>query len=58
MTLRISVDNGRAMKGFDGWPGVGPGSFLASFMRPDIENFEVQYEATETLRKTMKTKQG
>jgi NADPH2:quinone reductase len=35
-----------------------PGSFLASLMRPDIENFEVQYKATETLRKTMKTKQG
>lgn len=35
-----SDGSGGAMKGFDGWPGVGPGSFLASFMRPDIENFE------------------
>ncbi len=35
-----SDGSGGAMKGFDGWPGVGPGSFLASFVRPDIENFE------------------
>jgi N-methylhydantoinase B len=28
------------MRGFDGWPGVGPGSFLGSFVRPDIEHFE------------------
>ena len=35
-----SDGSGGAMKGFDGWPGVGPGSFLGSFMRPDIEYFE------------------
>lgn len=35
-----SDGSGGAMKGFDGWPGVGPGSFLGSFMRPDIERFE------------------
>lgn len=35
-----SDGSGGAMKGFDGWPGVGPGSFLASFVRPDIEHFE------------------
>jgi N-methylhydantoinase B len=35
-----SDGSGGAMKGFDGWPGVGPGSFLGSFMRPDIEHFE------------------
>ena len=35
-----SDGSGGAMKGFDGWPGVGPGSFLGSFVRPDIEHFE------------------
>lgn len=35
-----SDGSGGAMQGFDGWPGVGPGSFLASFVRPDIEHFE------------------
>ena len=35
-----SDGSGGAMKGYDGWPGVGPGSFLASFVRPDIEHFE------------------
>ena len=35
-----SDGSGGAMKDFDGWPGVGPGSFLASFVRPDIEHFE------------------
>ncbi len=35
-----SDGSGGAMKGFDGWPGVGPGSFLGSFMRPDVEHFE------------------
>ncbi len=37
-----SDGSGGAMKGFDGWPGVGPGSFLASFVRPDIEHFETE----------------
>jgi N-methylhydantoinase B len=35
-----SDGSGGAMKGFDGWQGVGPSSFLASFVRPDIEFFE------------------
>jgi N-methylhydantoinase B len=35
-----SDGSGGAMRGFDGWPGVGPGSFLGSFVRPDIEHFE------------------
>ena len=49
-----SDGSGGAMKGFDGWPGVGPGSFLGSFMRPDIEYFEsevpfrvLKYEFTQ-----------
>jgi N-methylhydantoinase B len=35
-----SDGSGGAMKGYDGWQGVGPSSFLASFVRPDIEFFE------------------
>jgi N-methylhydantoinase B len=35
-----SDGSGGAMRGFDGWQGVGPSSFLASFVRPDIEFFE------------------
>jgi N-methylhydantoinase B len=37
-----SDGSGGAMDGFDGWPGVGPGSFLGCFVRPDIEYFEAE----------------